>query len=436
MIRKRKGNLVRYIGCILLISFAIFLFKNLTDVSAYTNDKTTTVSNSKVTTNNGVPERIFAPYVDVMLYPQFSVNNCYEKTGQKYYTLAFITSDGSGNPAWGGVVPLSENYYMDEINKLRQKGGDVIISFGGANGVELASASANTDLSVLQAKYQAVIDKYKPKWVDFDIEGAAVADKASIDRRNKAIKGLQEKNPGLTIAYCLPALPSGLTNDGIYVLENAKANGVRVDVVNVMAMDYGSWAAPNPDGKMGDYAIETAKNTYEQCQKIGLNTKIGVTPMIGRNDVATEVFYPKDAEKLVSWSISTSWVKMLSMWSSTRDNGSGGALPYASPTCSSLVQSEFEFTNKFKSFTSSSNPTPSPTPNPTPTPKPQPEDDSEPDHESNPDERVDSREWKANTAYKVGDVVTFKGKTYKCIQGHTSLSTWQPPIVPALWQAQ
>lgn len=430
---KRKGNksLVKYIGGALLISLAIFLFQNLTNASAYTNDKETTVNKSqsaKVTTNNGLPDRIFAPYVDVMLYPQFSVNNCYEKTGQKYFTLAFITSDGSGNAAWGGVVPLSENYYMEEINNLRKKGGDIIISFGGANGVELACSSANTDASVLQSKYQAVIDKYKPKWVDFDIEGAAVADRASIDRRNKAIKGLQKKNPGLTIAYCLPALPSGLTNDGIYVLENAKANGVRVDVVNVMAMDYGSWAAPNPDGRMGDYAIETAKNTYEQCKQIGLNTKIGITPMIGRNDVASEVFYPRDAEKLVSWANSTSWVKMLSMWSSTRDNGSGGALPYASPTCSSLVQAEFEFTNKFKSFTSSSNPTPAP--------NPQPDNDSEPEQDSKPDEKVDDRVWKPNTTYKVGDIVTYEGKKYKCIQGHTSLSTWQPPIVPALWQVQ
>jgi hypothetical protein len=263
-----------------------------------------------------------------------------------------------------------------------------------------------------------------------------VADKASVDRRNKAIKGLQEKNPGLTIAFCLPALPSGLTNDGLYVLENAKANGVRVDVVNVMAMDFGSWAAPNPDGKKGDYAIETGKNTYEQCKKIGLDTKIGITPMIGRNDVVAEVFYPKDAEKLVSWAKSTSWVKMLSMWSSTRDNGSGGALPYASPTCSSLVQSEFEFTNKFKSFTSSTNPTPKPDPEPSPKPEPQPEPKPEPEPEPKPNPTPDSREWKPNTAYRTGDIVSYDGKTYKCIQGHTSLSTWQPPIVPALWKVQ
>jgi endo-1,4-beta-D-glucanase Y len=43
--------------------------------------------------------------------------------------------------------------------------------------------------------------------------------------------------------------------------------------------------------------------------------------------------------------------------------------------------------------------------------------------------------WKPKTAYKVGDTVTYNGKTYKCRQSHTSLSGWEPPAVPALWQA-
>ncbi|BCJ98158.1 glycosyl hydrolase family 18 protein [Anaerocolumna chitinilytica] len=42
--------------------------------------------------------------------------------------------------------------------------------------------------------------------------------------------------------------------------------------------------------------------------------------------------------------------------------------------------------------------------------------------------------WTAGTAYKAGDLVTYGGKTYKCIQGHTALTGWEPPIVPALWQ--
>ncbi|GFP77186.1 carbohydrate-binding protein [Clostridium fungisolvens] len=44
--------------------------------------------------------------------------------------------------------------------------------------------------------------------------------------------------------------------------------------------------------------------------------------------------------------------------------------------------------------------------------------------------------WAPNTYYAVGALVTYNGVTYKCIQAHTSLVGWEPPNVPALWQAQ
>lgn len=37
-------------------------------------------------------------------------------------------------------------------------------------------------------------------------------------------------------------------------------------------------------------------------------------------------------------------------------------------------------------------------------------------------------------AYSVGSLVTYNGHLYKCIQAHTSLPTWDPVSVPALWQ--
>lgn len=43
--------------------------------------------------------------------------------------------------------------------------------------------------------------------------------------------------------------------------------------------------------------------------------------------------------------------------------------------------------------------------------------------------------WTANSAYKVGDIVTYNGLSYSCIQAHTSLTGWEPPNVPALWRA-
>lgn len=44
--------------------------------------------------------------------------------------------------------------------------------------------------------------------------------------------------------------------------------------------------------------------------------------------------------------------------------------------------------------------------------------------------------WAPNTAYAVNSLVTYGGQTYKCLQAHTSLTGWEPPNVPALWQLQ
>jgi len=44
--------------------------------------------------------------------------------------------------------------------------------------------------------------------------------------------------------------------------------------------------------------------------------------------------------------------------------------------------------------------------------------------------------WAPNTSYKANDLVVYQGKTYSCIQGHTSLTGWEPSNVPALWRLQ
>ncbi|GII03854.1 M20/M25/M40 family metallo-hydrolase [Planobispora takensis] len=42
--------------------------------------------------------------------------------------------------------------------------------------------------------------------------------------------------------------------------------------------------------------------------------------------------------------------------------------------------------------------------------------------------------WEPWKPYATGDVVTYNGVGYRCLQGHTSLPGWEPPNVPALWQ--
>jgi chitinase len=45
-------------------------------------------------------------------------------------------------------------------------------------------------------------------------------------------------------------------------------------------------------------------------------------------------------------------------------------------------------------------------------------------------------EWVADKAYTAGDLTSYQGHVYKCIQAHTSQVGWEPPNVPALWQLQ
>ncbi len=43
-------------------------------------------------------------------------------------------------------------------------------------------------------------------------------------------------------------------------------------------------------------------------------------------------------------------------------------------------------------------------------------------------------EWKTGINYKPGDRVNYKGKEYRCLQGHPSMAHWSPSEAPALWQ--
>ncbi len=46
---------------------------------------------------------------------------------------------------------------------------------------------------------------------------------------------------------------------------------------------------------------------------------------------------------------------------------------------------------------------------------------------------VGVRAWAANVSYKVGDRVSYNAQVYSCRQAHTSIVSWEPPNVPALW---
>ncbi|MEU2113792.1 cellulose binding domain-containing protein [Streptomyces sp. NPDC019507] len=293
----------------------------------------------------------FAPYIDTSLYPAYDMLDTAARTGVKDFTLAFVTSGGGCAPLWGGVTDLANDKVAAQISGLRARGGDVRVSFGGAAGHELALNCASA--GDLAAAYGKVVDRYALTKVDFDIEGAALPDTTANTRRSQAIAQLQKKHPGLDVSFTLPVMPEGLTQPGVDLLADARRNGVRIDAVNIMAMDYG----PAYSGDMGTYAIQAATATQAQIKGVlGLSDAaawktVAVTPMIGVNDVTTEVFTVDDATQLVDFAKSKG-IGWLAMWSSTRDKQCpGGAQNSADATCSSILQQPLAFTKAFAAYT-------------------------------------------------------------------------------------
>ena len=303
------------------------------------------------------PARVFAPYMYIGAGDDLKLTNCAEASGLKFYTLAFIIArqDGRGTntiyqkePSWDGRIAIRQNLYHDQIDAIRKRGGDVIISFGGEAGKELANVI--DDPAQLEAAYQKVIDQYKFTWLDFDVEGNNL-DKGKMDseRRNTVLASLQKKNPGLIISYTLPVDPDGISEASQALLVDAKAKGVKVHSANLMVMFFGKkfTGKGKSEGQLG---IESANKAHEQLQKIDPAIQVGLCPCLGRNGSKDEVFTEDDARTLREWVDTQKWVCSLSFWSINRDAGNKPS--HRSENINSeIVQKPWAFTEIFQPFT-------------------------------------------------------------------------------------
>ncbi|MEB3264034.1 MAG: cellulose binding domain-containing protein [Synechococcus sp.] len=298
----------------------------------------------------------FAPYVDMGLYPVPDLDGLARRYGVGLLNLGFLQATPSGRLGWAGLDALAlgsdheqARAIQGEITALRAAGGDVMVSLGGAAGQSLAQAYQQRGLGaeVLAQAYAEAADTLGLRRLDFDIEGAALADRASLQLQSEAIARLQSLRPELGVWFTLPVLPQGLTREGLEAVELALQAGVRLAGVNVMAMDYGDSAAPPSLKTMGAYAIDAAEATHAQLvtlfaahgQGFGWG-QMGVTPMIGVNDVTSEVFTLADAELLENFARQRG-LGLLSMWSLGRDNP--GPLGQVTATHSGLAEASGSF---------------------------------------------------------------------------------------------
>jgi len=286
-----------------------------------------------------------APYVDMSNSQEGLLDTAITGHQLKAYTAAFVLGVGC-NQIWGDTLPIGNDSFTDPlIAKAKSEGASVIISSGGASGEPLAWTCSTQ--SSIDAGYQAIINDYGVTQLDFDIEGAAIADTAAVARQMQAMKDLKASNPNLKFSMTLPVLTSGLTGDGVNIVKAAKTAGIKIDVLNIMAMDY--YAGTGTE--MGQAAVSAAKATLAQMQSVDSSytyANLGITPMIGKNDDGS-TFTLADAQTVESFAAQNS-VGRLAFWAITRDQACGGNAN-SLPTCSQISQNSLAFTDAFVPYT-------------------------------------------------------------------------------------
>lgn len=311
--------------------------------------------------SEGVARPWFGGYVNVTSMPRYEFE-AQEVAGQGRTVLSFVVADpkNSCTPSWGGYYGLDEagtTLGLDAgLDALYAAGGEAVVSFGGQSGAELATACK--DLQALSGAYSAVLERYGVDTVDFDVEADDLGNSAANARRAEAVAQVQEQRPEeepLQVWVTLPVGIQGLDEDAQDVVTQMLGTGVELAGVNLMTMNYGD----GKDSEQSLYEAATASARAAQTQVRELYgqagqplseeeawQRIGLTPMIGRNDVEGEVFTLEAAQQLNRFAREQS-IGRLSLWSLGRDQpctdvNSGSQ--WVSALCSGLDQESGDFT--------------------------------------------------------------------------------------------
>jgi len=243
-------------------------------------------------------------------------------------TWAFATGE-CGTENWAGMS--ASTFASANVPLFVNAGKRYIVSTGGAAG----SFTCGSDTG-----FTTFIERYKSAnlvGIDFDIESGQT--QAQIDSLIQRVKNAQSKYPNLHFSFTLATLaqnnsssptavemctkaPNSLGSVGTTVMQRIKALGLTNYFINLMTMDYGTGTGVcvmnGGACDMGQSAIQAAMNLHNYWGVSYFN--IELTPMVGTNDVASDVFSLSDADTMDHFVI---WngIRGVHYWSMDRDPG-------------------------------------------------------------------------------------------------------------------
>ena len=269
---------------------------------------------------------------------------------------AFATGE-CGEERWG--EERGQEIADANVAAFAQAGVDYIVSTGGQGGVFTCATDEGMERFIRRYESKHLIG------LDFDIEAGQTAQQ--VESLILRMKAAQARRPQLrysfTVATHAASDGSGksLNAEGESILATLRRHDVRDFIFNLMVMDYGPGARSvcvlkrGGECDMGRSAIQAARNVQ---QKYGVPfSQIALTPMIGVNDVVSNVFTLADARMLAS-AVKKLKLAGLHYWSLDRDQPCSAPTKGASATCSTLPLKAGEYGRALSSAMPSATPSP------------------------------------------------------------------------------
>jgi polygalacturonase len=269
------------------------------------------------------------------------------ETGVKWFTLAFVLSDGTCNPKWDGSRPLTGGSDQSAIKAIRSAGGDVVVSVGGWSGAKLGEKCSSA--AKLAGAYQKVIDAYGLKVLDIDIENTEWSSATVRQRVVDALKTVKAANPGLKTVITFGTTTGGPDSTGADMIKRAANSGLANDVWCIMPFDFGGGSTNM--GRLTTQAMEGLKAKVKAAYGYSDATAyahIGLSSMNGRTDDSGERVRLADFKTMLAYA-REHHIGRLTFWSVNRDRPCGSGTD--GDACSGVSQQPYDYLKVFTQYT-------------------------------------------------------------------------------------
>jgi hypothetical protein len=270
-----------------------------------------------------------------------NISTVMSATGVKWFTMAFILSNGTCNPQWDGFRPLIGGVDQGTVNTVRAAGGNIIPSFGGASGNKLEQSCGSA--GALAGAYQQVINAYGLRAIDIDIEGDAYNNGTVQQRTVDALKTIRANNPGVSI---IVTFPSNQTGPDSSLINRAAASGLTVDAWTIMPFDFGGAGRDMAQLTMQatDGLKNTVRNAYGYSDDVAYRHS-GISSMNGITD-NNETVSLANFRTFLSYA-QQHHLARLTFWSTNRDRPCTGG---GADACSGVAQQNWDYTRIFAAY--------------------------------------------------------------------------------------